>query len=67
MCIKHEFEIKHALKTNFIMKTQAEQESNPNTTQKRPTISWFHFNFFKESIQKNLARHGNGAYKPFKT
>jgi len=35
-----------------IMKTQPEPESNPNTTQKRPTISKFLFNFFKESTQK---------------
>jgi len=24
----------------------------PNTTQNRSTISWFHFNFVKESMQK---------------
>jgi len=52
MCTKHEFEIKHASKTHFIMKTQPKTESNSNTTQKRPTISWFHFNFVKESMQK---------------
>jgi len=52
MCTKHKFEIKHASKNVFIMKMQPEPESNPNTTQKRPTISWFDFNFFKESIQK---------------
>jgi len=58
MCTKHEFEIKHASKTYFITKTQPKRESNPNKIHTRPTISRFHFNFFKESIQ-SLARHGN--------
>jgi len=52
MCTKYEFEIKHASKMHFIMKTQPETKSNSNTTQKRPTIPWFHFNFVKESMQK---------------
>jgi len=34
MCTKHEFEIKHASKIHFIMKTQPETKSNPDTTQK---------------------------------
>jgi len=57
MCTKHEFEIKHASKMHFIMNTQPETKSNSNTTQKGPTISWFHFNSVKESMQ-NLVPHG---------
>jgi len=49
MCTKHEFEIKHASKTHFIMKMQP-KDAVPNRTQKQPTISWFHFNFVKESM-----------------
>jgi len=36
----------------FIIKTQPEINAISNTTQKRSTISWFHFNFVKESMQK---------------
>jgi len=37
------------------MRMQPGIELNPNTIQKRPTISWFHFNFVKESLETKIS------------
>jgi len=49
MCT-HEFEIKHASNTCLSSKHNLKQRQFRMESQKRPTISWFHFNFVKESM-----------------